>query len=90
MKTKPMEDVGRLLTLPQAMEQLSCGRTKLYDLHQRGYLELVKLDRRTRVTERSVKQFLRNLLANKLIAPKQDRDLPTAADVRGILKAEGK
>jgi hypothetical protein len=79
MKNKATDDVGRLLTLPQAMEQLSCGRTKLYDLHQRGYLELVKLDRRTRVTERSVKQFLRNLLANKLIAPKQSEKGDDAA-----------
>jgi excisionase family DNA binding protein len=71
MKTKPSDDVGRLLTVPEAMERLSCGKTKLYDLHQRGFLELVKLDRRTRVTERSVQKFLRNLIANQLIAPKQ-------------------
>ena len=71
MKTKPMEDVGRLLTLPQAMEQLSCGRTKLYDLHQRGFLELVKLDRRTRVTERSVKKLVRDLINTKTIVPKR-------------------
>jgi excisionase family DNA binding protein len=71
MKSKPSDDVGRLLTVPEAMERLSCGKTKLYDLHQRGFLELVKLDRRTRVTERSVKEFLRNLVANQLIAPKQ-------------------
>jgi hypothetical protein len=79
MKTKPSDDVGRLLSLPQAMEQLSCGRTKLYDLHQRGYLELVKLDRRTRVTERSIKQFLRSLVANKLIVPKQSEKGDDAA-----------
>ncbi len=71
MKDKPSDDVGRLLTVHEAMERISCGKTKLYDLHQRGYLEFVKLDRRTRVTERSVKQFLRNLVANQTIAPKQ-------------------
>jgi Helix-turn-helix domain len=71
MKNKPSDDVGRLLTVPEAMDRLSCGKTKLYDLHQRGFLELVKLDRRTRVTERSVQKFLRNLVANQLIAPKQ-------------------
>jgi len=70
VKSKINDDIGRLLTLPQAMEQLSCGRNKLYDLHQRGYLELVKLDRRTRITERSVKKFLRELVANKLVAPR--------------------
>jgi hypothetical protein len=71
MKNKSSDDVGRLLTVPEAMDRLSCGKTKLYDLHQRGFLELVKLDRRTRVTERSVQKFLRNLVANQLIAPKQ-------------------
>jgi len=80
MKTKIADDIGRLLTLPQAMEQLSCGRTKLYDLHQRGYLELVKLDRRTRVTERSVKKFLRELIASKLIAPKQSEKTDDALE----------
>jgi excisionase family DNA binding protein len=79
MKTKPTEDVGRLMTIRQAMEQLACGRTKLYELHQRGLLEFVKLDRFTRITERSVKQFMRNLVANKLIAPKQSEKSDDAA-----------
>jgi excisionase family DNA binding protein len=74
MKTKPSDDVGRLLTVPEAMDRLSCGKTKLYDLHQRGFLELVKLDRRTRVTERSVQKFLRQLVANELIVPKQSEN----------------
>jgi hypothetical protein len=74
MKNKLSDDVGRLLTVPEAMDRLSCGKTKLYDLHQRGFLELVKLDRRTRVTERSVQKFLRNLVANQLIAPKQNEN----------------
>jgi excisionase family DNA binding protein len=79
MKSKPTEDVGRLMTIRQAMEQLSCGRTKLYELHQRGLLEFVKLDRFTRITERSVKQFMRNLVANKLIVPKQSEKGDDAA-----------
>jgi hypothetical protein len=79
MKNKPSDDVGRLLTVPEAMDRLSCGKTKLYDLHQRGFLELVKLDRRTRVTERSVQKFLRNLVANQLIAPKQSEKNDDAA-----------
>jgi excisionase family DNA binding protein len=80
MKNKPTnDDVGRLMTIRQAMEQLSCGRTKLYELHQRGLLEFVKLDRFTRITERSVKQFMRNLVANKLIAPKQSEKGDDAA-----------
>jgi excisionase family DNA binding protein len=79
MKPKPTEEVGRLMTIRQAMEQLSCGRTKLYELHQRGLLEFVKLDRFTRITERSVKQFMRNLVANKLIVPKQSEKSDDAA-----------
>jgi excisionase family DNA binding protein len=79
MKTKPTEDVGRLLTIRQAMQQLACGRTKLYELHQRGLLEFVKLDNSRRVTERSVKQFMRNLVANKLIVPKQSEKSDDAA-----------
>jgi hypothetical protein len=79
MKNNSADDVGRLLSLPQAMEQLSCGRTKLYDLHQRGLIELVKFDRRTRVTERSVKRLLRDLIANKLIAPKKSENKNDAA-----------
>jgi excisionase family DNA binding protein len=71
MKSKRSDDVGRLLTVPEAMKWLSCGKTKLYDLHERGFLEFVRLDQRTRVTERSVQKFLRNLVANQLIAPKQ-------------------
>jgi excisionase family DNA binding protein len=79
MKNKPSDDVGRLLTVPEACTRLSCGKTKLYDLHQRGFLELVKLDRRTRVTERSVQKFLRQLVANQLIAPKQSENSDDAA-----------
>jgi excisionase family DNA binding protein len=79
MKNKPSDDVGRLLTVPEAMEWLSCGKTKLYDLHQRGFLEFVRLDRRTRVTERSVQKFLRNLVANQLIVPKQSENNDDAA-----------
>jgi hypothetical protein len=79
MTRKPSDEIGRLLTVPEAMDRLSCGKTKLYDLHQRGFLELVKLDRRTRVTERSVQKFLRNLVANQLIAPKQSEKNDDAA-----------
>jgi excisionase family DNA binding protein len=79
MKNKPSDNVGRLLTVPEAMKFLSCGKTKLYDLHQRGFLEFVRLDRRTRVTERSVHKFLRDLLANQLIMPKQSEKSDDAA-----------
>lgn len=72
MKNKAPAEVGRLLTLAQARDELNCGRTKLYQLHQRGLLEFVKFDKQTRVTERSIKKFVRDLIETKIIAPKTD------------------
>jgi len=72
MKNKPPAEVGRLLTLTQAKEELNCGRTKLYQLHQRGLLEFVKFDNQTRVTERSIKKLVRDLIETKTIRPKVD------------------
>jgi len=70
MKNKSPAEVGRLLTLTQAKEELNCGRTKLYQLHQRGLLEFVKFDKQTRVTERSIKKLVRDLIDNQRITPK--------------------
>ena len=72
MKSKSFAEVGRLLTLSQAKEELNCGRTKLYQLHQRGLLEFVKFDKQTRVTERSIRKLVQDLIETKTIAPKRD------------------
>ena len=61
-----------MLTLSQAKEELNCGRTKLYQLHQRGLLEFVKFDKQTRVTERSIRKLVQDLIETKTIAPKRD------------------
>ena len=73
MKNKQSDDVGRLLTMAQARDALNCGRDKLYQLRDRGILEFVKLDHRTRVTERSIKRYVRHLVENSQLAkPKSD------------------
>jgi hypothetical protein len=73
MKNKQPDDVGRLLTMAQARDALNCGRDKLYQLRDRGLLEFVKLDHRTRVTERSIKQYVRKLVeTSQLAIPKND------------------
>ena len=72
MKNKSPAEVGRLLTISQAIDELNCGRTKLYQLHQRGLLEFVKFDKQTRVTERSIKKLVRHLIETKTILPKID------------------
>jgi len=72
MKNKSPAEIGRLLTLSQAKDELNCGRTKLYQLHQRGLLEFVKFDKQTRVTERSIKKLVRDLIETKTIRPKAD------------------
>ena len=72
MKNKSPAEIGRLLTLSQARDELNCGRTKLYQLHQRGLLEFVKFDKQTRVTERSIKKLVHDLIKTKTIAPKTD------------------
>jgi hypothetical protein len=42
-------------------------------LRDRGILEFVKLDHRTRVTERSIKRYVRHLVENSQLAkPKSD------------------
>ena len=73
MKNKQPSEIGRLLTIAQARDALNCGRDKLYQLRDRGVLEFVKLDHRTRVTERSIKQYVRQLVeSSQLLSAKND------------------
>lgn len=53
-----------LMTVRQAQQKLSCSRTKIYSLAAEGRLELVKFDKRTRVTGRSVRKLVRDLIQN--------------------------
>lgn len=51
-----------LLTVEQACRKLKCSRTKIYSLAREKRLELVKFDRGTRVTARSVRRLIRDIL----------------------------
>ena len=66
MPEKPdnIDDDDDLLTIEEAMRKLSCGRSKIYKLADENRLELVKFDRRTRVTARSVKKLIRDIIRN--------------------------
>ncbi len=51
-------------SIAQAREQLgSIGRTKLYELANRGDLELLKLDGKSIITGRSLRSFKQKLIA---------------------------
>jgi hypothetical protein len=53
-----------LFSIAQARADLGdIGRTKLYDLVARGDLELLKLDRKSVITGRSIRRFKEKLLA---------------------------
>jgi excisionase family DNA binding protein len=53
----------RLLnSISQTMERLSVGRTKLYELVNEGRLELVKIGRKSLITEESINSLIAFLL----------------------------
>jgi excisionase family DNA binding protein len=55
-----LEGQRKLVTVREAMRQLSCSKSHIYVLHRRGKLELIKLGRKfTRVTQRSIDEFLK-------------------------------
>jgi excisionase family DNA binding protein len=51
------------LTVSEASELFSIGRTKLYELLASGEIEAVKLGRRTLISSASVRDFMRALPA---------------------------
>ena len=60
-ETRP--DVRILLTVPEAANRLSIGRSKLYELVSEGQLATVKIGRAVRVPAREVERFADALLA---------------------------
>jgi excisionase family DNA binding protein len=48
-----------LVTVSEAMRQLACSKTLIYTLASRKQLELVKLGRATRISQRSIDRFLK-------------------------------
>jgi hypothetical protein len=67
-----MEDVGGLRSISYVMNKLDCGRTKIYSLVEAGRLEMVKLDRRARITDRSLQKLLRELVAQAKAEEEED------------------
>jgi excisionase family DNA binding protein len=54
--------LGGLRSMAQAMERLACSRSKIVRLVREGRLETVKLDRRRKITERSLQRLETELL----------------------------
>jgi len=50
-----------LVPVPETLYQLGIGRTKLYDLFERGDLVPVKIGRRTFITQRSIYEYVDRL-----------------------------
>ena len=59
---KRKSEITGLLTIQQAQDKLQCSRSKIYLLGHAGRLELVKFDRSTRVTERSMQKLIDDLI----------------------------
>jgi len=84
---------AELITVARAAELLGCSRSKIYDLHQAGALELRKLGyRSTRVTLQSVERLVADpslaktrILPAERTAEKHRRlRVPEAADYIGV------
>lgn len=68
------DETGPLHTIAEAQAALRCSRTKIYSLWKAGRLELVKFDRGTRVTDRSLQKLLRELHNNHQLEVRRDAD----------------
>jgi excisionase family DNA binding protein len=54
-----------LLTMEEAAGVLGIGRSKMYELHNRGEIEGVKIDRSTRIPVEALSDFIRALQARQ-------------------------
>jgi excisionase family DNA binding protein len=50
-----------LHTIASAQAMLHCSRWKIYDLHRAGRLEMVKLGRHSRITDKSLRKLVKEL-----------------------------
>lgn len=53
-----------LLTIPEAAEQLSLGKSKLYELISAGEIPVVRIGRAVRISARAVSEFAAKLEAD--------------------------
>lgn len=70
-----------LYTIPEAMSQLACGRSMLYDLIARGELVKVHLGASARVPAASVRELVARKVAEATEAP-LPRPVPLATGRR--------
>ena len=70
-KLKAVSDDGdtSLRSIAFAMDKLSCGRVKIYQLVKSGRLEMVKLDGRSRITDRSLRRLIAELIERRTAPP---------------------
>lgn len=58
LRREPRSSVRILVDVPYAMQALSCGRTYVYELLNRGELPIVKLGRSTRIPLEALETFV--------------------------------
>ncbi len=51
----------RLLRITEAIQRLSCGKTRFYEYVNEGQIELVKLGASSRISEEALERFMANL-----------------------------
>lgn len=59
------QDDNKLRTIAYAMDQLGCSRSKIYELVKDDRLELVKLDGRSKITDRSLRKLMAGIMEGK-------------------------
>jgi excisionase family DNA binding protein len=66
MRARKISDASPLLiTIDQAAGRLSVGRTKIYELAGEGRLQLVKIDRATRVVVASIETLIHEAVSDQ-------------------------
>jgi excisionase family DNA binding protein len=66
MRARKISDASPLLiSIDQAASRLSVGRTKIYELAAEGKLQLVKIDRATRVVVTSIETFVHEAVSDQ-------------------------
>jgi excisionase family DNA binding protein len=66
MRARKISDESPLLvSIDQAAGRLSVGRTKIYELARKGKLQLVKIDRATRVVVASIETLIQEAVSDQ-------------------------
>lgn len=73
--THPIPDRAHLLTIDEACEALSIGRSKIYELITGGALASIKIGSRRLIAVSSIADYIRTQLATEEVAHPLTRDL---------------